>query len=143
RDGGLLRVYTLCFLAYWALFAKWHDWQGGLTFTTRMLSEGYPLWMPLVMVGWDRVRGHGWARVGVAAAGAWSVLYQLANLATFDATTPLNTKHLPWTPRDHFFVVHIAEFGAAATLKAVVVSALEFVGVCAGLLALIHRFAKR
>jgi hypothetical protein len=134
RDRGLLRVYTLCFVAYWTLFAKWHDWQGGLTFTTRMLSEGYPLWMPLVMVGWDRLRGYGSARVAVMAAGAYSVLYQLVNLATFDATTPLNALHRPWTPRDHFFVVHLTHFGAAATLKSVAVSALQFVCCAAGVL---------
>src|SRR5205807_1214344 len=65
REAGLLRIYTICFVAYWALFAKWHDWQGGLTFTTRMLSEGYPLWMPLVLVGWDRLRACQPARVAV------------------------------------------------------------------------------
>jgi hypothetical protein len=139
-DRGLLRTYTLCFLTYWGLFAKWHDWQGGLTFTTRMLSEGYPLWMPLVMVGWERLRNHALARATVAAAGVYSVLYQLANLATFDATTPLNTLHLPWTPRDHFFIVHLTHFGAAATLKAVAVSALMFAACAAGLLLLLRPF---
>jgi hypothetical protein len=137
-----LRTYTLCFLTYWALFAKWHDWQGGLTFASRMLSEGYPLWMPLVMLGWDRLRNHRPARAALVAAGAYSVLYQLANLATFDATTALNTKHLPWTPRDHFFVVHVAQFGASATLKAVNVTALAFVGCAAAFVVLLRPFIR-
>jgi hypothetical protein len=134
HERGLLRAYTLCFLAYWALFAKWHDWQGGLTFATRMLSEGYPLWMPLVMVGWHWLREYRWSLAAVTAAGAWSVLYQLANLATFDATTGLNTKHLPWTPHDHFFAVHLSHYGAAATVKAVTVGALSFVAAGVALL---------
>jgi hypothetical protein len=108
QDPGLLRCYSLCIVAYWVLMAKWHDWQGGLTFTSRMISEGYPLWMILVMEGWNRLRDRPWALPATAAAGAWSVAYELVNLATFDRTTPLNTLHEPWTPWDHFFWVHVS-----------------------------------
>ncbi|OAI41719.1 hypothetical protein AYO40_02400 [Planctomycetaceae bacterium SCGC AG-212-D15] len=120
-DRGLLRAYSLCFVSYWALFAKWHDWQGGLTFTSRMLSEGYPLWMPLVMVGWNHLRRFGWALRATAIAGAWSFLYELVNITTFDRTNPLNAPHLPWTVQDHFFVVHWRVFGAAETLRSVLI----------------------
>gem|GEM_PF-3197260 len=52
---GLLRAYSLCFLGYLMLFARWHDWQGGLTPASRMLCEGYPLLLPLIVVGWEAV----------------------------------------------------------------------------------------
>ena len=94
-DVGLLRAYSLCIVAYWALMAKWHDWQGGQTFTSRMICEGYPLWMPLVMEGWNRLRARPWALLAAVEAGIWSVGYELANLSTFDQTTPLNTLHEP------------------------------------------------
>jgi hypothetical protein len=132
-DRGLLAVYTLCFLTYWSLFAKWHDWQGGLTFTTRMLSEGYPLWMPLVMVGWNAIRSRPWAVPLTAAAGAWSVVYNLVNLATFDRTCALNALHQPWTLQDHFFVVHLAHYGPVETLKSVAISVGLFAICMAGL----------
>jgi hypothetical protein len=91
--------------------AKWHDWQGGLTFTSRMISEGYPLWMVLVIEGWNAVRDRPWALPVTVYAGIWSVVYELVNLSTFDQTTPLNTLHEPWTPWDHFFWVHVTHFG--------------------------------
>jgi hypothetical protein len=130
KDAGLLRTYGICFVPYWALFAKWHDWQGGLTFTTRMLSEGYPLWMPLCLVGWNRLRN---LRLVVPASlmigiGIWSVLYQLVNLSTFDRTSELNTIHLPWTVQDHFFVVHLRYFGIEATVRSVAVNLVLFLG---------------
>jgi hypothetical protein len=93
-------------------------------------------------VGWDRLRNHWPARAALVAAGAYSVLYQLANLATFDATTALNTKHLPWTPRDHFFVVHVAQFGASGTLEAVAVTALAFIGCAATFAVLLRPFIR-
>jgi hypothetical protein len=122
RDGALLRVYTLTFLVYWALFALWHDWQGGLTFSTRMLSEGYPLWMPLVLVGWNWISRYRWALGPVLVAGLCSVAYHLANLAIFDAVTPLNPVHRPWSPADHYFPLHVRAFGAWATIQAVLVT---------------------
>jgi hypothetical protein len=134
RGQGLLRTHTLCFLAYWGLFAKWHDWQGGMTFATRMLSEGYPLWIPLALVGWQRLRVYRAAWAAAATAGIFAVLYQLLNLATFDATTPLCTKHLPWSPVDHFFVVHVRYFGGAATVRAVAAAVTAFAACAAVLL---------
>lgn len=137
-DAGLLRAYTVCIVAYWALLAKWHDWQGGLTFSNRMISEGYPLWMPLVMEGWNRLRSHVWAVRLTAAAGIWSVLYELVNLSTFDRTAELNTEHLPWSLPDHFFWVHVENFGVPATLRAVAVHGVLFVA-CAGVLLVVLR----
>jgi hypothetical protein len=84
RHAGLLRAYALGIILHWALFALFLDWQDGLTFTTRTLSEGYPLWMPLVAVGWLSWRHHPWAVPTVAAAGIWAVLYQAVNLSTFN-----------------------------------------------------------
>jgi hypothetical protein len=68
------------------------------------------------------------------------VLYQLVNLATFDATTDLNTKHLPWTPQDHFFVVHVRYFGIAATARSVMFSILLFLSCATVLVLLLLRF---
>jgi hypothetical protein len=138
RERSVLRAYTLCLLAHWALMAKWHDWQGGLTFTTRMLSEGYPLMMTLVAVGWLRIRAQRWAVPSVACAGVWAVLYELFNLATFDETAKLNTLHLPWTVMDHFFVVHVVNFGVVATVKAVAIHVALFIA-CAGVLVVAMR----
>jgi hypothetical protein len=126
RDGALLRIYSVCFVLYWALMAKWHDWQGGLTFSTRMLSEGYPLWMPLVAVGWLRIRDRSWAVPAIAAAGTWAFLYELFNLAVFDGTFPLAPPHLPWTLQDHFFLVHVAHFGVLATARDVAIHVMLF-----------------
>ena len=137
RAGTFAHLHHL-FRGVLALFAKWHDWQGGLTFATRMLSEGYPLWMPLVLIGWKSVRNYKPARAAVLIGGAYSVIYQLANLATFDATTPLNAPHRPWTPQDHFFIVHVSHFGAAATLQAVAMAALLFLG-CVTVLLMVLR----
>lgn len=127
REGGLLRVYTLTFVAYWSLFALWHDWQGGLTFSTRMLCEGYPLWLPLALVGWTRVREWAWARIAVLVAGGYSVVYHLVNVATFDAVTPMNPVHWPWVPREHYLALHWATFGASATLQAIAGTVALFV----------------
>jgi hypothetical protein len=124
---GLLRAYTLCFVAYWLLFAHRNQWQGGLDFSTRYLSEGYPLWMPLVMVGWNAVRPWRGGKLFLAIAGAWSVLYQLANIATFDAITHLNPPHIPWDPRRHFFMVYLGEWGWRSAARAILLTVAQFV----------------
>src|SRR5581483_3667748 len=104
RQRGLLRCYTLCFVSYWILFAHRNQWQGGLDFATRYLSEGYPLWMPLTAVGWNTARRSLVGKVFVIVAGTWSVAYQLANIATFDAITAYNPVHAPWNPSEHFLL---------------------------------------
>lgn len=114
QQAGLLRAYSLCFVSYWILFAHRNQWQGGLDFATRYLSEGYPLWMPLVAVGWNSVRGSVVGKAFVAAAGAWSVLYQVANIATFDAITEFNPPHVPWNPGRHFLMVFVEKHGLPA-----------------------------
>ncbi len=115
---GLLRAYSLCFVGYWVLFAHRNQWQGGLDFATRYLSEGYPLWMPLAAVGWSAAMRSAGGRVFVAVAGTWSVLYQLANIATFDAITELNPQHIPWEPRRHFLIVFVDKYGIWAAFTA-------------------------
>lgn len=139
-DTGLLRAYSLCIVAYWALMAKWHDWQGGQTFTSRMICEGYPLWMPLVMEGWNRVRARPLAHPTVAAISVYSVVYELVNLSTFDQTTPLNTLHEPWTVEDHFFVVHIRYFGAWQTILLVARSVFLFIFAGLGIVLALRAF---
>src|SRR5436309_82955 len=112
------------------MFACWHDWKGGLSFATRMLSEGYPLWMPLVLVGWMEVRHLRRARWCVVVAGSYSVLYQLVNIAVFDqvATQPFlyetafgreHGRWYPWRPDEHFFVLYVVHYGPLATLKSI------------------------
>lgn len=126
-DAGLLRAYGLCFVGYWLMFSCWHDWKGGLTFATRMLCEGYPLWMPLVLVGWQQIRHLVWARNLAVAAGIYSVAYQLVNIAVFDrvCTQPFlyesafvrsAGRWYPWQPAEHFFALHIRHFGVLTTL---------------------------
>lgn len=136
RDVGLLRAYSLCFVPYWLMFACWHDWKGGLTFTTRMLSEGYPLWMPLVVVGWNVVRGVTVARWFTFIAGAYAVFYQLVNVAIFDAvmapailmesTFVRASRQYPWSPRDHFLLLYMANFGFSAALQSMASTLLRF-----------------
>ncbi len=120
---GLLCAYGCCFLAYWLLFARWHDWQGGLTFSTRMLSEGYALWLPLAAVGWEWIRKRPCAGLFLGVAGAWSILYQVIGVATFDAVSVYEPPHLPWQPGQHFFVLHARWFGLLSTLSAVLITA--------------------
>lgn len=126
-ETGLLRTYSICFIFYWLLLARWYDWQGGLTFSTRMLCESYPLIMPLVMVGWNCIRSRTWAAPALAAAGAWSVFYQLANIATFDKVTTLNPAHEPWPSSRHFFAYYVRQFGWQATFQAVIFTCVQFV----------------
>jgi hypothetical protein len=143
RDRGLLRAYTLCFLLYWGLFAKWYDWQGGLVFATRMLSEGYPLWLPLVVIGWKSVRGYPHALLVVTVLCAYSVVYQLVNLALFDRTTLLNPKHLPWSPRDHFFVFHVRHFGMYETVGSILLSGCLFLVIASLLVVVLRPFLRQ
>ena len=83
-----------------------------------MLSEGYPLLVPLMAVGWNRVRS--WSPAGLLAAGAglWSVFYQIQGIATFDAITSLDPPNLPWQPSQNFLLVYIRQFGLPAAIKA-------------------------
>lgn len=141
-DTGLLRAYSLCFAAYWVLFAHRNEWQGGLDFATRYLSEGYPLWMPLVAIGWNRARIWRGGHAFLAIAGGWSVFYQLANLATFDMITSLNPKHVPWDPRQHFFMVVLGHRGPVAAAQAVLWSLLKFALCAATLGCLLERFLR-
>jgi len=60
-----------------------------------MLCEGYPLWLPLALVGWNRLRAYRWATGAALAAGVYSVAYHLVNLATFDAVTDMNPSTVP------------------------------------------------
>jgi hypothetical protein len=132
KNCGLLRAYTICFIAYWVLFAHRNEWQGGLDFSSRYLSEGYPLWMPLVVVGWERVRRAPAAVPLVAAAGLWAVLYQLVNIATFDALTAANPPHLPWQPLQHFVCQYVRRFGLAVAVVAALVTIGKFAACAAG-----------
>jgi hypothetical protein len=76
-----------------------------------------------------------WALPATVAAGIWSVSYELVNLSTFDRTAPLNTLHEPWTPVDHFFLVHLTHFGVWETVTSVAFSIFLF-SLCALLLVL-------
>jgi hypothetical protein len=125
-ERGLLRTYSLCFIAYWLLFAWWYDWQGGLSFSSRMLSEGYPLWLPLVALGWNTVRPFGVARWLFFAAAVWSVAYQLVGVALFDAVSGDNPPHDPWHLGRHFYALYIARHGVAEALAAIGVTAALF-----------------
>lgn len=129
---GLLRVCTLCFVSYWLLFSRWYDWQGGLTFASRMLSEGYPLLLPLLAVGWERVRSQRWALPFVVIAGTWAVLYQAVGVATFDAVSLDNPPHLPWQPRAHYYLLHVDRFGWLTTLGVVAQTLALLIGVAIG-----------
>jgi hypothetical protein len=144
KQIGLLRAYAACFLSYWVLFAHRNQWQGGLDFSSRYLSEGYPLWMPLVMVGWNRLKHHRLALPSLIAAGTWSWFYQVINIATFDAVTPMNAFHRPWNPLDHFFVHYLRHFGIGSAVAAILFTIGEF-AVCATVcfLALVPFFLPR
>lgn len=127
---GLAVAGGLGFVAYWLLFARWHDWQGGLAFASRMLSEGYPLLVPLLAIGWERVRHNRTARTAVAVAVGWSILYQIVGVATFDAITGDDPQHRPWTLRDHFYAVYWFKFGTAALLVATAKTLAFFLAAC-------------
>jgi hypothetical protein len=126
---GLLRTYSLCILAYVVLMAHWYDWQGGLSFASRMISEGYPLLLPLMMVGWNKVRARSWGLKLVTVACLCGVLYQLVGIAVFDAVTPLAPPHLPWRPGEHFYAVYVRHYGIAPAALAVAGTILQFVAV--------------
>jgi len=115
---GLLRAYSLCFLGYLAFFARWYDWQGGLTPAARMLCEGYPLLLPSILVGWRIAMARRWGQRLILAAAIWSIGWQLQGIAVFDAVVELDPPHDPWRIEKHFFWVHLNEFGAGATALA-------------------------
>jgi hypothetical protein len=119
ESRGLLRAYSLCFLGYLLLFARWHDWQGGLTPSARMLCEGYPLLVPLIVVGWQSVARLRHGKWLLAAAGVWSVGWQLQAIAVFDEVSTINPPNDPWRVDKHFFVVYVRHFGAGAAAWAV------------------------
>jgi hypothetical protein len=128
---GLLCAFSSCFVVYLLLFARWHDWQGGLTFATRMLSEGYPLLLPLTAVGWNRLRHEPWATRMFVISAVWSVLYQIIGIATFDRVSLDNPPHLPWQPMHHFFLLYALRFGIWTTLLAVTITIAQLC-VCIG-----------
>lgn len=110
-DRGLVRACLLGFLAYAALFAKWHDWMGGLCFSARMLSEAYPLLIPATLIGWNRIRTKSWAKPALVAACAWAILYQIAGVALFDRICDDFPIHKPWVPSEHFYLLFVHKFG--------------------------------
>jgi hypothetical protein len=134
RERGLLRSYTLCFISYWLLYAHWYDWHGIIP-SSRMLSDGYPLWMPLNMMGWNRIRHRPRALWLVTAAGVWSVLYQIVGIAVFADLFQIEPppEHVPWQLRHHFWVEHVAHFGLWPTLEGIALTLIQF-GVCATVL---------
>jgi hypothetical protein len=119
KDRGLLRSYTLGIVGYASLFCLWHDWWGGLTFASRMLAEAYPLFLPLILVGWNRVSRYPFALPLVVAAGTWSVLYQVIGVATFDPICELAPRDWEWDLSRHFYVLYVQQFGWVAFLQAV------------------------
>lgn len=145
RDAGLLRAYSLCFIPYWLMFACWHDWKGGMTFSSRMLCEGYPLWMPLVVLGWKQIEHLSWARRLAIAAGIFAVVYELANVAVFDRVTPTEIlsesvfggrerRLYPWLPNEHFFALYVRHFGLWSAVRDVSLTSGLFVVCCAAVI---------
>jgi hypothetical protein len=134
-DRGLLCTFTICFVAYWLFYARWYDWQGGFVPSTRMLCDGYPLWMPLALLGWERVRHRPGARPLLAAAAAWSVLYQVVGISVFDGLAHRDTPpNLPWQPWHHFWVEHAVRYGPLSTLGHIA-RTLALFGLCAAVTA--------
>jgi hypothetical protein len=131
RERGLLCAYTLCFISYWLLYARWYDWHGIIP-SSRMLCDGYPLWMPLAVVGWNRLRRRPGSVALVTAAGVWSVMYHIVGIAVFADLFQIKPppQHVPWQPRHHFWVEHVAHFGLLPTLNGIALTLLQF-GLCA------------
>jgi hypothetical protein len=127
RDRGFLCALSLCFVAYWLFYARWYGWDGGLVPSTRLLCDGYPLWIPLVLVGWNAVRHQPRAAAVVAVLGVWSVAYHVVGVALFDAITDLNAPSSPWRPADHYVALHVGRYGLPATLGTIALTAVEFV----------------
>jgi hypothetical protein len=128
RERGLLCAYTLCFVSYWLLYAHWYDWHGVIP-SSRMLSDGYPLWMPLAMVGWNRVRRWPGALWLATAAGLWSVLYEIVGIAVFSDLHQIKPppQHFPWQLPHHFWVEHVMHFGLLPTLQGIALTLTQFV----------------
>jgi hypothetical protein len=142
-ERGLLRAYSLGIVAYASLFCLWHDWWGGLTFASRMLAEAYPLLLPLILVGWNRVASHPMALPLVIAAGAWSVLYQAIGVATFDPICELNPRDWEWNPSRHFYVLYVVQFGWLMFFQAVARTLLLLAALTAIACVVLHRLLRQ
>lgn len=117
--SGLLRAFSLCFVAYWVLFSFRHEWEAGLTFSARFLMDTFPVLLPLTMLGWNRIRDDRRWQLLFIGAGVWSVMYQVINIATFDAVTDFNPRQQPWQPSRHYVGVFLAHYGITALIAAV------------------------
>jgi hypothetical protein len=141
QDRGLLRTYSLCLVAYAALFCCWHDWWGGLTFASRMLTEAYPMLLPLTMVGWKAVCMRRRMVILVIVAGVCAVVYQIIGVATFDRISNSNPPMMEWQPARHFYWLYVEQFGILSLFGAVSWTAVELAGVGLVAAVMLKRFA--